>query len=75
MGGGGRCEGTHMRVRLWRQDTRDIAAVQEGRAAVFAETSYYDNRKNGVRSTIESFDAPRTPNLGPHFLGEKNTSA
>jgi len=37
---GGRCERVHVRVRVWRQDTRNAAAFQEGRAEVFASASF-----------------------------------
>ena len=39
VGCGGRCERVHVRVWVWRQDTRDGTAFQEGSAEIFAGAS------------------------------------
>jgi hypothetical protein len=45
VGGEGRCEGPHVRVWMWGQDTRDSEAVQDGRAEVVEGASFW----GGVR--------------------------
>ncbi len=71
MGGEGRCEGTHVRVWVRGQDTRDSAAVQDGCAEVVTGASFYVTRKIDHRSAVERFKAPRTPNLGPRSSARK----
>lgn len=47
MGREGRCEGVHVRVRVWRQDTRDGEAVQVRCAEVAQDASIW----GGVRAS------------------------
>lgn len=42
MGGGGRCEGTHVRVWVWGQDTRDVEALQGRSVEMVASASFWD---------------------------------
>jgi hypothetical protein len=76
VGGEGRCEAAHVRVRVWGQDTRDCEAVQDGRVEVVAGASFWGEvRRSGDLSDVQTISKELNSIGTTETVGTRHRSA